>query len=141
MLKSKSKKLSVILCAALLVVGCSVPMFASSVGWQTTFPRFHNWTDVKSGNKTTSWDNLSYVTVSIANYKTYAQEGEFFIRARYDNSWHDVSDSQSIYSDQGGQDIELNDPEATRGVKLMLVGRNGNMSQYNVSAKGTVDFH
>lgn len=61
--------------------------------------------------------------------------------AYYGGSWHNVSDSQSIYSYQGTQDINLNDPSATRGVKLMLRGCSGNFSVYNVSAKGTVDFH
>ncbi|MVB10284.1 hypothetical protein CAFE_09660 [Caprobacter fermentans] len=140
MLKSKSKKLVALCCVVALMVTCAVPAFAAAVSWSTTFPAFKSWTDVKSGTKSTTYAANNTVAVSIDNYDSYASEGEFFARAYYNGGWHDVSQSKAIYASQA-QDLILNDPSATNGITLMLVGRNQNISAYNVSARGTVDFH
>lgn len=109
--------------------------------WTAALPRLCGKVDIISQTKQTTYAANHNVDVSLWKTAGYATKADFLIRAYIGGKWQNVSATKTVYDSNGTVPIPLTNSRATRGVQLMLVGSNGNLSISNVNGAGTVDFH
>lgn len=140
-MKKSVNKIIALLGAGVFAVSCAaVPTFAYTK-WTASLPSWQGQVDCQTGTKSTTYAANKQVNVSVWQTAGYSDRCTLLVRAFYGGQYRNVSAERTVYASNGTVPLMLTDSNATKGVQLVLVGKNPKFNTSNINCAGTVDFH